>query len=112
MRSAVEIDAELDSILRIILAIDAESDNILRIALKIDVGSHSILRIALKLHEICAVDEFEDHPQTNTQCSMRIKNNDDATNRWCVEDRPQKYSKSCRRHRIEGSPPLPSGNYL
>ena len=29
---------------------------------------------------ICTVYQFEDRPQTNTQCSMRINNNDDATN--------------------------------
>ena len=54
---------------------------------------------------ICTVNEFEDHPQTNTQCSMRIRDNDDS-NIWYFEDRPHKYSKSCRRHWICGCPTL------
>ena len=54
---------------------------------------------------ICTVNEFEDHHQTNTQCSMRIRDNDDS-NIWYFEDRPHKYSKSCRRHWICGCPTL------
>ena len=53
---------------------------------------------------ICTVDESGDHPQTNTQCSMRIKYNDDS-NIWYFEDRPHKYSRTAAGAEYEGRPP-------